>query len=175
MKKIDPARYTHITDVAKEASEIGLAPKIHEVDTTKQQIVMDYKPHQKWPAYEEYPEPYRATMKALAHFHQTMKHKCQVCTPQDDPMSGYPQTLIHGNLTQKTVLLTPYPIFVNFEASTIGNPYNDIVTFTAHLAPSERQSLFTEYLGHAPTTEERSLFDVVNLSFQSAHTSNAIP
>lgn len=64
--------FQKMCELAQQAGEQGLAPRIISYDLDEQTILQDYIPHLSWPSYESDSHPYHETMRQLAKFHQTM-------------------------------------------------------------------------------------------------------
>lgn len=76
-------------------------------------------------------------------------------------------TICHGDFTRSNVLLQKdgmvyRPWVIDFDSAAIGHPYFDVVKFLKKLTSSQRMDLFESYLGHAPTDEEISQFNIID-------------
>lgn len=74
-KKNQPSDFMQILEISKQAFTCGISPEIFGEDRNNQHMLLEYIEHEPWPAYEENPEPYKATMKALKCFHENMQSR----------------------------------------------------------------------------------------------------
>lgn len=76
------------------------------------------------------------------------------------------QTLCHGDFYKQNVLLkNDYtPVLIDFDSSSIGDPFLDVAKFSLTLPLEQRYELLQTYLGKAPTLEESRHFELVDLS-----------
>jgi len=72
-KKNHPSDFIRILETSKHAFKYGISPQILGEDSDNQHMLLENIEHAPWPSYEENPEPYKATMKALKCFHEKMK------------------------------------------------------------------------------------------------------
>lgn len=76
-------------------------------------------------------------------------------------------TLCHGDFCKQNVLLSPSltPTLIDFDSSSIGDPFFDLVKFSLSLLPHQRQELFQEYLGsNSPSLEQQRHFQIADLT-----------
>jgi hypothetical protein len=81
-----------------------------------------------------------------------------------------PNVLCHGDFhTGNTPLPSDYihaALITNFESSSLGDPFFDVVKFSVRLPPGDRRDLFITYLGdREPTEQEAAHFELMDLLF----------
>jgi thiamine kinase-like enzyme len=77
-------------------------------------------------------------------------------------------TLCHGDFHKGNVLLSKTkalaPMLIDFDSMSAGHPLFDVVKFSISLPLRYRMEMFSEYLGHLPTPQEQSHFELMDLA-----------
>lgn len=72
--QIDPLDFAKIIQIAKLASEHGIAPRLINENMHSQQMLLKHIDHTPWPSYLDNKAPYIYTMLALRKFHEKMEN-----------------------------------------------------------------------------------------------------
>jgi fructosamine-3-kinase len=75
-------------------------------------------------------------------------------------------TLSHGDFGKHNVLLskTKGPLLIDFDSSSIGDPFFDVAKFSVSLPKKDRLELLSSYLGQQPTPEETTHLELMEMA-----------
>jgi len=119
--KMSPANFLQDLAISKHAFKQGISPRVIDANLEDQCMLLEYIEHSPWPSYDENPEPYKATMKALKQFHDNMHE----FTAEKKESFYAPFTFIF-NESDKLVKSPKIPIHFALALKKIENLYKQI-------------------------------------------------